>query len=81
MLINIFYSIEKGRCGFNETASLTEKNFTSPNWPRNYPDRIKCEWFFSTDANARIRIDIRNFTTEERYDMLVGIYVVNSMQF
>jgi len=61
-----------GQCGFNGTATLLEKNFTSPNWPGVYSNYLSCEWFFTTDPGSRIEIDVKSFETEGRFDIMVG---------
>ncbi|XP_071490718.1 uncharacterized protein [Diadema antillarum] len=41
----------------------------SPNFPQDYPHRLDCTWYLTTDQ-ARIRLSIRDFMTEYFYDVL-----------
>ena len=63
------YSGFGGECGGSLIASRIPQNFSTPLYPRNYPNNLFCIWDIRTSfANERIYLVIDDFETEEPHD-------------
>ncbi|XP_022112155.1 uncharacterized protein LOC110991203 [Acanthaster planci] len=45
-------------------------NFTSPNYPADYPAKLDCAWTIMTAQGNVIFVQVHDFNTEARYDVL-----------
>lgn len=50
-------------CGGNFT--IEKATITTPNYPRNYPSNLHCEWLITINPNHRINLTILDFDVEE----------------
>ena len=44
--------------------------FTSPNYPNNYPDNQDCSWGITVPSGSRVIVEFSDFNTEANYDKL-----------
>ena len=44
-------------CGFNATATVRSQLISSPNWPKLYPESVRCEWNVENN-NERFQIQL-----------------------
>ncbi|KAK3593640.1 hypothetical protein CHS0354_025531 [Potamilus streckersoni] len=64
-------SVTSEKCGGNLTAMRKLQWFTSPNYPRNYPNNILCDWIITAPEQDRVvTIQIEDFLVEEPLDWL-----------
>ena len=65
-------------CGQTDfTAQDDEQEFTSPNYPNNYPNNANCRWNINTSGKSA-QISFTNFATEAEYDE-VKLYLDGSL--
>lgn len=50
-------------CGGNFT--IDKAIITTPNYPKNYPSDLHCEWLITINPNHRINLKIIDFDVEE----------------
>ena len=67
-------------CGpTNLIAQDTEQEFTSPNYPNNYPNGFNCVWNINNNDNSKSAVlSFTSFSTEDGYDK-VKIYLDGSL--
>ncbi|KAL3876991.1 hypothetical protein ACJMK2_034758 [Sinanodonta woodiana] len=64
-------SVMPETCGGNLTATRKLQWFTSPNYPRNYPNNIICDWIITAPEQDRVvTIQIEDFLVDEPLDWL-----------
>ena len=59
-----------GNCGFNLTDFRGESMFTSPNYPNEYENNLKCIWNIEARSGYRIYFEINGFVLEGCCDYL-----------
>ena len=59
-----------GSCGFNLTDFRGESAFSSPNYPNDYGNNLKCVWNIEARSGYRIHFDINGFVLEGCCDYL-----------
>ena len=65
-------------CGQTDfTAQDDEQEFTSPNYPNNYPNDAYCRWNINAGGKS-VQISFADFTTEDGYDK-VALYLDGSL--
>ena len=65
-------------CGQTDfTAQDDEQEFTSPNYPNNYPNNANCRWNINASGKSA-EISFTNFATEAEYDE-VKLYLDGSL--
>lgn len=50
-------------CTFNETKP--GRNISSPLYPKNYPDGVKCVWVLQAPINHTVKLDLEEFDLED----------------
>ncbi|XP_076821753.1 CUB and sushi domain-containing protein 1-like isoform X4 [Clavelina lepadiformis] len=55
-------------CGFFANVTDVPQYFTSPYYPNNYPNNIRCEWAFYAPVGYRIRVHFMDIQTESCCD-------------
>ena len=62
-------------CGSSSTLDAAAGGLIgSPNYPSNYNNNHRCNWYIQSDFGTTIRLEIQDFITESGYDYLtVGL--------
>ncbi|XP_070533081.1 CUB and sushi domain-containing protein 1-like isoform X2 [Ptychodera flava] len=56
-------------CGSDLYLAIGQSvNITSPNFPGNYDDLLRCMWVFTTQDDCKLHISFKSFDTEALYD-------------
>ena len=58
-------------CGFNTSASNQTRIITSPNYPNQYFNSLKCRWILTARTGYFVYLTIESFQTEIGYDFVV----------
>lgn len=65
VLVNVNNSISL-RCPTDCTYNVTEGgNISSPLFPNNYPDGVKCVWILEAPVNHTVKLDLEVFHLEK----------------
>ena len=61
-------------CGTDSPMVITVQNntvITSPKFPQNYPNNLKCTWHIVAEPNENIELSFKEYETENEYDTFI----------
>jgi hypothetical protein len=70
IILSFFLINQTSGCGRDFTGE-SFGNFSTPNYPSNYPNSVSCTWFINVTAGNLVELYIGNFISEQNYDFLL----------